>query len=231
MKKLNPPEWFSEGPMDLEYKSYRMLSKVKSIRRLLRKGDLEGALSEIDPVLDYLYIYDATQAVDENLRVLPPEFDPNLELVYSSKTFDVERSEVMDKLCDKALNLFEDLHSEARDLWRDIESTLVVSYFYKRPNIINDGFIFIQEDKKLQVYSFVKPNKYIFDWREFNPKLIQTRRITKDDLPKFVGEIVETDDSKIIINVNYGSFIKMSEGVMCVIKASVFNMLKRDYGF
>lgn len=231
MKKVNPPEWLSEGPMDLEYKSYKMLSKVKSLRRMVRKGNLEGALSEIDPTLDYLYLYDAVQAIDEDLKVLPPEFDPDLELVYTSKSFDVERSEVIDQLCVKALDLFEDLHAEARDMWRDIESTIEVSYFYKKPNIVNDGFIFIQEGKKLHVYSFVKPNQYIFDWREFNPKLIQTKRIRKDDITKFVGEIVEADSSKIIVNVKYGSSISMGEGVMCVVKASVFNLLKRDYGF
>lgn len=231
MKKMNPPDWLVEGPMDLEYKSYKMLSKTKELRRMLRKGNLDAALREIDSALDYLYLYDAIQAIDENMRVLPPEFDPDLELVYTSRIVDVERNKVIDQMCMKALDLFEDLHSEARDIWREVEDGIEVSYLYKRPDIINDGFIFIVEDKKLHIYSFVKPNQYIFDWREFNPKLAYTKRLGKNDITKHVQELVESDSGKIMIKLKYNSPVPAGEGVMCVIKSSIFNMLKRDYGF
>ena len=231
MKKMNPPEWLSEGPMDLEYKSYKMLSKVKELRRMLRKGNLDAALSEIDPALDYLYLYDAIQAVDEDMQVLPPEFDPELELVYTSRIADVERNNIVDQLCMTALDLFEDLHSEAREMWRDVEEGIEISYLYNRPMLINDGFIFIMEDTKLHIYSFVKPNQYIFDWREFNPKLIQTKKLRKNDITKHVQEIVEKDSNKIMINVRYTSKTPVGDGVFCVIKSVVFNLLKRDYGF
>lgn len=231
MKKMNPPEWLSEGPMDLEYKSYKMLSKVKELRRMLRKGNLDAALSEIDPALDYLYLYDAVQAIDEDLQVLPPEFDPDLELVYTSRIVDVERNAIVDQLCMTALDLFEDLHSEARELWRRVEDNVQASYLYKRPMLINDGFIFIVEKDKLHIYSFVKPNQYIFDWREFNPKLIQTKKLRKDEVTKHVQELVEKGTEKIMIHVRYSAEIPVGEGVFCVIKSSVFNLLKRDYGF
>lgn len=231
MKKMNPPEWLVEGPMDLEYKSYKMLSKVKELRRMLRKGNLDAALLEIDPALDYLYLYDAIQAIDEDMHILPPEFDPDLELVYTSRIVDVERNNVIDRMCMTALDLFEDLHSEARDIWREVEDNIEVSYLYKRPDLINDGFIFIVEDKKLHIYSFIKPNQYIFDWREFSPKLVQTKRLEKNDLTKYVQELVEADSGKIMIKLKYESSVPAGEGVMCVIKSSVFNMLRRDYGF
>ena len=231
MKKMTPPEWLSEGPMDLEYKSYKMLSKVKSLRRMLRKGNLDAALKEIDPALDYLYLYDAIQAIDEDMQVLPPEFDPELELVYTSRIVDVERNNVVDQLCIKALDLFEDLHAEAREMWRDVEDGIKISYLYNKPMLINDGFVFVTEGKKLHIYSFVKPNQYIFDWREFNPKLIQTKRIKKDDITKYVQELAEADSNKILISIRYNSSIPVSEGIFCVIKSSIFNLLKRDYGF
>jgi len=231
MKKMNPPEWLSEGPMDLEYKSYKMMSKVKELRRMLRKGNLNAALSEIDPALDYLYLYDAIQAIDEDMYVLPPEFDPELELVYTSRIVDVERNSVVDKLCMRALDEFEDLHAEARELWREIDEGLDTAYLYKKPMLINDGFIFITEGKKLHIYTFTKPNQYIMDWKEFNPKLVRTKRLGKNDLTKYVEELVEADSTKIMINVKYNSSLPVGDGTMCVIKSSVFNMLKRDYGF
>jgi hypothetical protein len=231
MKKMNPPEWLSEGPMDLEYKSYKMMSKVKELRRMLRKGNLDAALNEIDPALDYLYLYDAIQAVDEDLQVLPLEFDPNLELVYTSKVVDVERNAIVDQLCMKALDIFEDLHAEAREMWRDIEENVEISYLYKKPILVNDGFIFITEGNKLHIYSFNKPNQYIFDWREFNPKHIQTKTLRKNGIANYVQELVEADSTKIMINIRYTSVIPIDSGVFCVIKSVIFNLLKRDYGF
>ena len=231
MKKMNPPEWLSEGPMDLEYKSYKMLSKVKELRRMLRKGNLDAALNEIDPALDYLYLYDAVQAIDEDLHVLPPEFDPELELVYTSRLVDVERNTIVDQLCMTALDLFEDLHAEAREMWREVEDSIKTSYLYTRPMLVNDGFIFIVEGKKLHIYAFTKPNQYIFDWREFNPKHIQTKTLHKNDITKYVQELVEADDTKIMISIRYTSKTPVGDGVFCVIKSSVFNLLKRDYGF
>lgn len=231
MKKMNPPYWLVEGPMDLEYKSYKMMSKVKELRRMIRKGNLDAALLEIDPALDYLYLYDAVQAIDDEMQVLPPEFDPELELVYTSRVVDVDRNEVADQMCVTALDLFEDLHTEAREMWRDVEDNIEVSYLYKRPDLVNSGFIFIVEGKKLHIYSFIKPNQYIFDWREFNPKLVYTKRLGKNDISKHVQELVEADSGKIMIKINYKSTVPAGDGVICVIKSSVFNMLKRDYGF
>jgi hypothetical protein len=171
------------------------------------------------------------QAIDEDLHVLPPEFDPELELVYTSRLVDVERNNVVDQLCMTALDLFEDLHAEAREMWRDIEEGTEISYLYNRPMLINDGFIFVTEGKKLHIYSFVKPNQYIFDWREFNPKLIQTKTLRKNDITKYVQELVEADSNKIMINIRYSSKTPVGDGVFCVIKSVVFNLLKRDYGF
>ena len=61
MNKYKVPEWIEEGPMDLEYKTLKMLAKVKELKRDLINGKLMNVLWEVDDTLDYLYRYDAQQ--------------------------------------------------------------------------------------------------------------------------------------------------------------------------
>jgi hypothetical protein len=59
MNKYKVPRWIEEGPMDLEYKTFKMLASVKALELKLAEGLLMDCLWEIDDTLDYLYRYDA----------------------------------------------------------------------------------------------------------------------------------------------------------------------------
>jgi hypothetical protein len=61
MSKLITPKWLNEGPMDLEYRTYKMLSRVKELTYGLLDNKLLDVLFEVDDTLDYLYRYDAQQ--------------------------------------------------------------------------------------------------------------------------------------------------------------------------
>ena len=52
--KYKLPEWASEGPEDLEYRTYKMLSHVKSLKSDLLDQKLLSVLVEVDSTLDYL---------------------------------------------------------------------------------------------------------------------------------------------------------------------------------
>ena len=53
MSKLITPKWIEDGPLDLEYKTYKFLQRVKELDELVHT-DLMAALWEIDDTLDYL---------------------------------------------------------------------------------------------------------------------------------------------------------------------------------
>ena len=44
MSKYKIPDWIEEGPMDLEYKTLKMLARVKRLRQILIRGGLQKVL-------------------------------------------------------------------------------------------------------------------------------------------------------------------------------------------
>ena len=67
--KYKLPEWASEGPEDLEYRTYKMMSHVKSLKNDLLDQKLLPVLFEVDSTLDYLYRYDALKMTEEDTKV------------------------------------------------------------------------------------------------------------------------------------------------------------------
>ena len=59
MARIKAPNWIAEGPLDFEYKSYKLLSEIERLKGLLKAGNLFDVLNEVDQNLDYLYLYDA----------------------------------------------------------------------------------------------------------------------------------------------------------------------------
>jgi len=59
MKNIKTPSWILEGPLDYEYKSYKMFSELEDLGRQLNIGRLFYVLNTVDDTLDYLYRYDA----------------------------------------------------------------------------------------------------------------------------------------------------------------------------
>ena len=87
MSKYKIPKWIEEGPMDLEYKTLKMMARVKHLRQSLIRGGLMKVLIEVDDTLDYLYRYDAQQVT----RVKPHEYEvmglqwEDLEMVFTTE--------------------------------------------------------------------------------------------------------------------------------------------------
>ena len=120
MSKYKIPVWIEEGPMDLEYKTLKMMARIKHLQRTLLEGGLQKVLLEVDDTLDYLYRYDAQQVT----RVKPHEYEvmglqwEDLQLVFTTEE-ELETNAILDKLVEDAIDKFEDLHSKCREAWRE----------------------------------------------------------------------------------------------------------------
>ena len=57
MSKYKIPVWIEEGPMDLEYKTLKMMARVKHLQQTLLLGGLQKVLLEVDDTLDYPVSY------------------------------------------------------------------------------------------------------------------------------------------------------------------------------
>lgn len=233
MEKTYIPKWSTNGPLDFEYRYYNLLAEVELFKLELKEGKLSSTLKKVDDTLDYLYRYDAERLLlDENISnyeligINPSDF----KLEYTN--ISTKQEEVLDKLFDKAIVLFEDLHSQIRKMWREIESGLHIAYVPNRKYIINDGFVFIiSADDKLHIYYFNKPTKYLSDWRSFNLEHINTIKYTKKVYIQRLKDINATETEKTIFKVECTNFTLIEGFALDVIKATLYNKLKKDYLF
>ena len=233
MSKYKIPSWIEGGPMDLEYKTYRMLSRVKELNHLLETGNLMDVLWEVDDTLDYLYRYDAQQATHH-----PHEYEimglqwEDLELVFTSEE-ELETNDIMDKLCSDAIDKFEDIHANCRVIWRDIEDNIKYSYIGDRKYFLSDGFVFIKTaDNKLHIYYYTKPTKtFKMHWKDFKMQHIKTEKWEQDTYFERLKEISDKKSDKILIKIELENQTKLENHAMAVVNCCVFNMLHRDYAF
>lgn len=234
MNKYKVPRWIEEGPMDLEYKTFKMLASVKALELKLAEGLLMDCLWEIDDTLDYLYRYDAQQVT----RVKPHEYEimglqwEDLELVFTTEE-ELETNTVLDKLVSDAIDRFEELHSKCREVWRDIEDNIKYSYIGDRKYFLSDGFVFIKTaDNKLHIYYFTKPTKtFKMHWKDFKMQHIKTESWDEVTYFKRLEEISAKKSGKILIKVNLENHTKIENHAMAVINYCVFSLLRKDYTF
>lgn len=226
------PKWAVEGPLDFEYRHYNLLAEIKRLKEDLKAGKLSETLERVDDTLDYIYIKSSESLYDEeitdfeivgvNLTEFGLEYDNKNEI----------KQDIMDMLLDEAIELFEDLHSEIREIWREVESSLKYSYVPSRKYLLNDGFIFvITSDNKLRSYYFNKPNFYNSDWRSFKVEPINTIEYTKESYIKQLEDINAVKTEKIIFKVECSKFTQIDGFALDVIKSMIYTTLKRDYSF
>jgi hypothetical protein len=230
--KYKLPEWASEGPEDLEYRTYKMLSHVKSLKSDLLDQKLLSVLVEVDSTLDYLYRYDALKMTEEDTKITAGDWGP-LSFVFSTEEDSVEQSLLMDTLVDSAIDRFEELHSICRDIWREIENNLKASYISDKKYFLADGFVFLKtKDNKLLIYYFNKPVKnFTTSWKDFKLQHIKTQEWNQDDYFESLEEIVEKKSDKILIKSEISIDVNIDGHAMAVINSFIFSMLRRDYSF
>jgi len=234
MSKYKIPVWIEEGPMDLEYKTLKMMARVKHLQHALLEGGLQKVLLEVDDTLDYLYRYDAQQIT----KVQPSEYEvmglqwEDLELVFTTEE-ELETNVILDKLVEESIDKFEDLHSKCREAWRVIEDAIKYSYIGDRKYFLSDGFVFIRTaNDNLHIYYFTKPTKtFKMHWKDFKMQHIKTEKWDEDTYFDRIEEIASKKSSKILIKVNLEKETEVENHAMAVINYCVFSLLRKDYTF
>lgn len=232
MSTLNTPKWISEGPNDLEYKTYKLLQRVKELDLIIPTA-LMSALWEIDDTLDYLYRYDAVKQTE----VIPSiEFTgfpfEDLEMVFTTKE-ELETNNIVDAIYERAIDKFEELHNKCRKEWRRIEDGLTCSYIGAKKYFLSGGFVFITTpDSKLHVYFFNKPSKnYMMSWKDFKMQHIKTEVYNKEEYFKILEELTDKKSDRILIKADLKNDTKLEGHAITVVNSAVFSLLHRDYAF
>lgn len=232
MSRPITPDWILEGPLDIEYKTYKFLQRVKELEDKI-PSYLMSALWEIDDTLDYLYRYDAIKQVPMVPSIefmgLPWE---DLELVFTSEE-ELDTNHIVDAIYEDAIDKFENLHEQCRQEWRHIEAGLECSYIGSKKHFLSGGFVFITTpDSKLHIYYFNKPSKnFNFSWKDFKMQHITTKDFEENDYYKTLEELDSTKSDRILIKANLKSHTKIDGHAITVVNSVIFAMLHRDYAF
>tara|TARA_R110002074_G_scaffold8164_2_gene34137 strand:- start:1606 stop:2310 length:705 start_codon:yes stop_codon:yes gene_type:complete len=234
MSKYKIPKWIEEGPMDLEYKTLKMMARIKDLNKELLSGGLLKVLYEVDDVLDYLYRYDAQQIT----KVQPSEYEvmglqwEDLELVFTTEE-ELETNIVFDKLVEDSIDKFESLHAKCREEWRDVEDNIKYSYIGDRKYFLSDGFVFIRTpNNKLHMYYFTKPTKtFKMHWKDFKMQHIKTEEWDENTYFTRLEEISNKKSGKILIKVNLEKHTEVENHAMAIINYCIFSLLRKDYTF
>jgi hypothetical protein len=139
----------------------------------------------------------------------------------------------MDELCDLALDKYENLHAEIREIWRSIEDAIKCSYIPHKQYLLSDGFVFITTpNNKLHIYYFHKPTKYTNgSWKEFKLQHMQTEDYNKETYMQHIEEIINNNAERIILKVTCEKDTKVEGNAIAVIQNKIFNQLRRDFAF
>jgi len=232
MSKLTTPKWIEEGPMDLEYKTYKLLQRVKELNALIPHS-LMSALWEIDDTLDYLYRYDAIKqtAAVPSIEFMGMPWE-DLEMVFTTQE-ELDTNDIVDRIYEDAIDKFEELHNKCRHEWRDIEAGLKCSYIGTKRHFLSGGFVFISTpDNKLHIYFFNKPSKnFNFSWKDFKMQHIATKQYDEADYFKTLEELNDAKSDRILIKATLDTHTKIDGHAITVINSTIFTMLHRDYAF
>lgn len=233
--KIKTPEWIANGPMDYEYKSYKMFSELERLEKDLDSGKMFEVLVQVDDTLDYLYRYDAEKLTSledlTNYNLIGVDWQ-NFSLQFSQDP-NINRDDIMDELCSLAIDKYEELHSKIRVVWRSIEDGIILHYIPNKSYFLSDGFAFIiTPDNMLHTYYFCKPPKHFaFNWKDFKIEHIQTEKYTKEVYFKHVEELINAKTDKIIIKVECNNNVLIKGNAIGVIQHKIYSKLKEDYLF
>ena len=232
MSKLKTPTWIENGPLDLEYKTYKFLQRVKELDKLI-DVNLMASLWEIDDTLDYLYRYDAIKQTDlvPSIEFMGFPMD-DLELVFTTEE-EMDTNDIVDAIYEEGIDKFEELHEKCRKVWRSIENDLSCSYLGQKKHFLSGGFVFISTpDNKLHVYFFNKPSKnFKLSWKDFKMEHIATKEYDEKEYFKTLEELSEAKSDRILIKANLKTHTNVPGHVITVVNSVIFNMLHRDYAF
>lgn len=157
MKKLEK-DWLTRGLIDFEYKKYILLSYLQGVQSYFKDQKLYPCLS------DLVFHYQNLQSLKQNKELLFENFPrkiaradfEKLKIHYKKIVEDDSLMKEMEQIVSFALPTLKSTLNEGRGLYEYIEDQLEVEPIGICPLYANDGYLFINEQKKktTKVYQY-----------------------------------------------------------------------------
>lgn len=225
--------WLTEGPVDYELKHYKMMAILSRMRGELAIFNVWPVIEYVESQLDSLYrIKYEIEDKNDQLRV-PKDIDfINFEIIYEElNSDDSEKCQIVDELVDEAIVEFGDLYMDARELWRQIESQVRLTWIPKKMSLLNAGYVLIPtDDGQCFAFGFDKPTKMANSWRKLELKPIKAFEMSQENIMKFYNDYQNDVETLMFCRIGVAfKGIPFDDALLPVVKSVLFNALVRDF--
>jgi len=221
------PNWLTIEPHDFELKYYKLLAAENTFNKILKDGALISILDEVeDHLLEMYKIKHRKEEIDVNLRVLKGINLDTMSLEYEYPEGD-KHIEDMYKLCDKAIDILEDIHKNVRVVFRLVEKAINITEIpdIKRTKKLGYALVKTPEDI-MQIYSFKVPSLLTENWKDLNLKYEGETVYDIRAISLFITKVEDESSDYRFFRCSVNSEFDMDERVLPVLKFKLYNHLR-----
>lgn len=221
--------WLTIEPHDFELKYYKLLSAESTFNKILKEGSLISVLDEVeDHLLEMYKIKHRKEEIDVNLRVLKGINLDTMSLEYEYPEGD-KHIEEMYKLCDKAIDILEDLHKNIRVVFRLVEKAINITEIpdIKRTKKLGYALVKTPEDI-MQIYSFKVPSLLTENWKDLNLKYEGETIYDLRAISLFISKVEDESSDYRFFRCSVNAAFDMDERVLPVLKFKLYNHLRAN---
>jgi hypothetical protein len=223
------PNWLTIEPHDFELKFYKLLAAKNLFNKNLKEGGLIKILDEVeDHLLEMYKIKHRKEEIDVNLRVLKGINLDTMSLEYEYPEGD-KSIEDMYKLCDKAIDVLEEIHKNVRKVFRLVEKSINVTEIpdIKRTKKLGYALVKSQNDI-MQVYSFKVPSLLTENWKDLNLKFEGESIYDLRAISLFITKVEQESSDYRFFRCSVNADFDMDERVLPVLKFKLYNHLRTN---
>jgi len=221
------PNWLTIEPHDFELKYYKLLAAENTFSKILKDGALISILDEVeDHLLEMYKIKHRKEEIDVNLRVLKGINLDTMSLEYEYPEGD-KHIEDMYKLCDKAIDILEDIHKNVRVVFRLVERSINITEIpdIKRTKKLGYALVKTPEDI-MQIYSFKVPSLLTENWKDLNLKYEGETVYDIRAISLFISKVEDESSDYRFFRCSVNAEFDMDERVLPVLKFKLYNHLR-----
>jgi len=224
--------WLTDGPVDYELKRYKMLAIIQKLTDRLHQNRVWPVIEDVENQLDNLYKtkYEI-EIKDENNKVAKDIDFFNFEIIYE----DIENDEanecrIVDDIVEDAIIEFGDVYMEARNLWREIEKHIKLTWVPQKPSRLNEGYIIINHDGTCYTYRFIKPSKMQNSWRSLKLEYCNEFDFSNTNIVKFYDERQDEEESLMFCRLDVKvNGLPLNEAVLPIARSVLFGRIVSDF--
>jgi len=229
--KVFEKNWLTSAPFDYESKHYKLLAAIKEIDSLVAANSLYTAISVVEKELEILYNikYSRDSIEIKNRKISGIDID-NMTLEYSYENSG-EDFDVIDSICDLAIEKLERIYRFIRDKWRALETECEITEIPDKKILNTMGYIMyiVQGAPTIKIYKYVEPTSFKIDWDNF--KLVKVTEVnnTLREIATFIAHSeVNSDQYRFFrFDVKIKSKIPpFGECMLPLMQYSIFNKIK-----